>query len=67
MRLHERTRMVQEAHLEAQEALADIWKKYDLSYGETTMFYGQQLSRDAKWMIREERHPDDPAAPGDEA
>lgn len=36
-----------------------------LTYGERMAVIGRQLSGSAKYIIREERHPEDPSRPGD--
>lgn len=67
MRLHDRLLIVQAAHLEAKTTLNEIIRKYDLTAGEIVALYAAFLAEEAKWMIREERHPDDPSHKGDEA
>lgn len=43
-----------------------IFNEADLSYGEVIAFHAHELSTNAKYMIREERHGD-ADKPGDEA
>lgn len=66
MRLHRRTLLVQEAHAEAKSALLDIWKKHDLTWGEIVAFHAHEVQSAARYIIRTERHPDDPEKRGDE-
>lgn len=66
MRLHERHRIVTSAHSDAAVAIMRIFNEADLSYGEVIAFHAHELSTNAKYMIREERHGD-ADKPGDEA
>jgi hypothetical protein len=67
MKLHARTHMVNQAHSEAGLALLEIWKKYDLTWGEIVAFHAAEQQSAARYIIRTERHPDDPEKRGDEA
>lgn len=67
MRLHPRLATVREAELEIEIAIGEIAKKHNLTYGEMFSILSTQMQREAKYMIRAERHPDDPAKKGDEA
>lgn len=64
MRRHHRESKVQQAEREVSAKVAEIVEYYDLTLGEETRILSGLLSNTAKWMIREERHPNDPAAPG---
>jgi len=59
--------MVTRARLEAERLLMDVFDRYDLTWGEIVGFHAHELSTAAKYMVREERHPDDPDKKGDEA
>jgi hypothetical protein len=64
MRIHERVMIVQAAELRLSEAVCEMVKKHELTYGELTMILAGQLQRWAKYQIRSERHPEDPDKPG---
>jgi hypothetical protein len=73
MKLHPRVKMVKKAELKLLDifikGIEEIDKSYDLTYGEylriiTNVFSGE-LNMIAKYMIREERHPNDPDKKGD--
>jgi hypothetical protein len=66
MKLHERTLLVQKASAEMGMAIIDIVQKYDLTYGEVFGILGQSINDFAKYLKREERHPEDPEKKGDE-
>lgn len=67
MQLHPRTMIVKAAQLELSGFMLDWQQKHDLTFGETFKILAEMMERDAKYMIRQERHPDDPDARGDEA
>ena len=67
MKLHKRFYVVEKASEEMKEAYRKIVKKYDLTYGEGQKIFAELLASDAKYVIREERHPGDPDKKGDEA
>lgn len=67
MKLHNRMMLVQEARAEFGKLVAEWAEKHDLTYGELVSVMSEQLQSIAKYMIREERHPDDPEMPGDVA
>jgi hypothetical protein len=67
MRLHPRLSIVREAELEIETAISEIAKKHKLTYGEIFSILSTQIQREAKYMIRAERHPGDPDKKGDEA
>lgn len=59
-KIHKREEIVRKAQAELTE-----WKmKHDLTPGEMIRVWSDELSSLAKWMIRGERHPDDPETPG---
>ena len=67
LRLHERTRLVEKAEYELDAAVAKIVTEHDLTYGEILSILSVLLSRYARFLVRTERHPDDPDKKGDEA
>ncbi len=52
------------AESELTRLLLDWEKKYRPTYGELVGFHARELSMLAKYMVRAERHPDDPDRPG---
>ena len=67
MRLHERTLLVREAGNEMRSVLDDIIKKHDLSSIEFLQILNEVAATELKYMLREERHPEDPDKPADQA
>jgi hypothetical protein len=67
MRLHPRTRLVQLAELEINEAISAVWKRHDLTSLEVCQILTSRLALTQKYMLRSERHPDNPDKGGDEA
>ena len=59
-RLHEREYVMQQANSD----LYALIEKHGLTNGEVVRLYAEHLASIAKWMIRDERHPDDPSKPG---
>lgn len=66
MRLHKRTMPVQKAANEFRAYALDWVERHDLTYGEIVGIIAESLGTIAKFMRREERHPDDPEKRGDE-
>lgn len=66
LRVHPRTQHVDRAFLDATQALIKIWTQYDLTWGEIVKFHARELAESAKYIIRDERHPNDPGKRGDE-
>lgn len=66
MKLHPRYYVVEQAEQEFSRAMAEIETKHNLTYGEVVKLLGNYLANCAKYMIREERHPNDPGKRGDE-
>lgn len=64
MKRHKREPIVGEAQGKIGMAINRIAMEYDLTYGEMTRIVASELAHLAKWMIRAERHPDDPNRPG---
>lgn len=67
MKLHERTRLVEQARLEFDQFVLDWAQKHDLTYGKLFSIFGLSIANNAKYQIRAERHPHDPDKRGDEA
>ena len=67
MKLHKRTRVVDQARLEFDQFVLDLSQKHDLTYGELFSILGRSIAENAKYQIRAERHPNDPGKKGDEA
>jgi hypothetical protein len=67
MRLHPRTRIVQHAEEAISEAIHKVWAEADLTDIEVCQILVTQLASIQKYMLRNERHPDDPDKGGDEA
>jgi len=61
------TSVVADAKLEFSKAFLAIEKKHKLTYGEMFSILGDYMQNLAKYLIRSERHPDDPDKGGDEA
>jgi hypothetical protein len=59
--------IVQEANTEFLKAMVEIEVKYELTYGELVGIAAEYLAGLAKYMRREERHPENPDKKGDEA
>jgi hypothetical protein len=66
MNLHERTMRVSEAELELSQWLSDWSEAHELTFGEWVKILSGQLAGRAKYVIRAERHPDDPERGGDD-
>lgn len=66
MRLHKRFFITKEASLKFQNFMLDLEKEYSLSYGELFQITSFYISTLAKYLIRDERHPEDADAKGDE-
>lgn len=56
-----------DAALELSKSFTSIVKKYELTYGEVFGVLSDMMTTWAKYMRRDERHPDDPDKGGDEA
>lgn len=66
MKIHPRYFVVSKAGIELSEFLINLQQKHELTYGETFKLLGEIIQREAKYAIREERHPDNPDKKGDE-
>jgi len=67
MKIHERFFITQKASLKFQNFLLDLEKEYDLTYGEMFQILSLSISHLAKYLIRDERYPNDQTKKGDEA
>lgn len=67
MKLHERTRVVDEARAALTQFMIDLEEKYELTYGEMFSMLGDRIARLSMDLVRAERHSDDPNKRGDEA
>jgi hypothetical protein len=66
MKVHPRYFIVSKAEVELSTFLLDLQQKHDLTYGELFKILAAMMASFAKYLIREERHPDDPEKKGDE-
>lgn len=67
MKLHERTMPVARARAEICLALIRLQEEHDLTDIEMLQAIGEAQALILKYMLRAERHPNDPEAKGDEA
>jgi len=67
MSIHPRYYVVQKADSKIRDAIIDAVAEFDLTYGEEVQILSNLLLNTAKYLIRSERHPNDPEAKGDEA
>lgn len=66
MKIHKRFFVTQDASQKFQLFMIDLEKEYDLTYGELFQITSVYISNLAKYLIRDERHPDDISKKGDE-
>lgn len=66
-RLHERTRIVQQASTKITKAIVDVVNADDLSYMEVLSILGEEIQRWTRHGLRQERHPENPGKRADEA
>jgi len=66
-RLHPRHTQVARAKCDIQDAVAVAWKSHDLTVGELVSVLVSIASEHTKFVLRAERHPDDPNKKADEA
>ncbi len=64
MKISKRDMDMRVAESELTKFLLDWEKKHRPTYGELVGFHARELSMLAKYMVREERHPEDPDMPG---
>ncbi len=67
MKLHPRTVAVKHAALEIGQMVNTTVKNYELTYGELMRILAQELDSWARYLVRDERHPNEPDKKGDEA
>lgn len=67
IKLYPKTQEVNSAKLELGSFIHELESKYKLTYGEIIKILGSAIAREAKYLIRVERHPNDPDKKGDEA
>lgn len=67
LRLHERYETVEQAKYEISGEFWKLAAAHELTYPEAVKIIAYLLETAAKYMIRHERHPDDPERKGDEA
>ena len=67
MRLHPRARIVNAARNELARALADIWEKHELTVGEVVDICASVTANHTRYVLRQERHPNEPCKKADES
>jgi len=67
VRLHPRRQQVHQAENDIATAVEQAISTYELTFVESLQILGAIQSEHLKWMLRAERHPDDPSKKGDEA
>ncbi len=67
IRLHPRYQLVQKAGYEITDAVLKLSVKHDLTYVELLQVLTGLVQDSLKYMLRAERHPNDPDKKGDEA
>lgn len=67
MRLHERTMKVNRARAELHNYILDFSEQHDLTDAETSGILIYLASRFNLFILRQERHPEDPEKKADEA
>jgi hypothetical protein len=66
MRIHPRTRMVDQARRDLEGKFYDLWQELDLTSVEALSIAAPLVQLPIKYMLRTERHPDDPDKGADE-
>lgn len=67
MRVHPRTQPVQMAEIELNRMVWEWMERHDLTYVEAIRGLTHQIDELTKYMLRQERHPDQPDRKADEA
>lgn len=67
LKLHERTKTVQQARNTLQGHVIDVVESHELTAGEVVCILLELARNWANYVLREERHPDDPEKKADEA
>lgn len=63
MKLHPREPQVRAADLEISQAVIAAWERHDLTYAEMLTILTGTLGRVTKYLLRAERHPEQPGRP----
>jgi hypothetical protein len=66
MRLHTRTRIVSDAEVELTAFISQLGRKYHLTSIELLQILATRSQNELKYMLRSERHPNDPSKKADE-
>lgn len=64
--IHPRYWIVSKAENELSVFILEWQQKHDLTFGETIKVLCTMIERESKYLIRSERHPEDPDKKGDE-
>jgi hypothetical protein len=67
MRLHPRHEITERAKIDLGGQISDWLGRHDLTWAEAIRILAYELASLTKYLIREERHPDDPDKKADEA
>lgn len=67
MRLHPRYTIAKAAELQISAAISAAIQEHDISYAELLVILAEQQRMYATYLLRTERHPDDPERKADEA
>lgn len=67
IKLHPRMNIVAGAESELVKFMINLREKYQLTWGEEFKLLSERMGSTAKYLIRSERHPNDPDKKGDEA
>jgi hypothetical protein len=65
MNQHERTAKVHKARMDIESAFLEIRRKHGLTSTEFLSILVESMATDLKFLLREERHPEDPSRPAD--
>ena len=60
MRLHPRYAITKQAALQIDKAISDAIAEHDITYAELLVILAEQQRKWATYLLRAERHPDDP-------
>ncbi len=66
LRLHPRTMLVQKADVELHGFLAEWQNRHGLTFGEVAVILADRQQNVLKYVLRAERHPEDPTRKADE-
>jgi hypothetical protein len=65
MNQHERTAKVHKARMDIESAFLEIRRKHGLTSTEFHSILVESMATDLKFLLREERHPEDPSRPAE--